>query len=122
MSDQTKPSKGNGGDNGHIEFQYIKANNFGVVHADGVWGGITPRGYISMSFFSERHPIPQKLVHEIEDGRIGKERSRETRAGIIREVNAEVLVDLTMAKSFRDWLDEKINHLEKRVEPVKDKK
>ena len=38
------------------------------VHVDGVYGGITPRGLLNVSFFSERFPIPKstefKLNHK----------------------------------------------------------
>ena len=29
-----------------VEFHYIKSNHFRVIHADGVYGGATPRGFI----------------------------------------------------------------------------
>ena len=121
--DQKESSKENGDVSKLIEFDYIKSTSFRVVYADGVWGGLTPRGLIAMSFFSERHPIPKKLVHEITDeGTLGKESSRESRAGIIREVDVEVLMDLAMAKSFRSWLDEKIKVGENPINPGEDKK
>ncbi len=68
-----------------------------------------------MSFFSERHPIPRRLTHELKpDGKIGGETGRESKDGIIREVEIEVMVDLTVAKSLNSWLDEKIKVLENR--------
>ena len=108
------------GSPGLFEFHYVKSNNFRVVFSDGVWGGTTPRGYITMSFFSERAPIPKKLIHKITpDGKLGEESTQESLHGIIREVDVEVLMDLDMAKSFRQWLDEKILFLEKQMEKRK---
>ena len=70
-----------------------------------------------MSFYSERAPIPKKLVHKVtSEGVLGNEISRETKAGLIREVDVEVIMDLDMARSFRDWMDEKISFLEKQKE------
>ena len=98
-----------------IEFHYIKSNSFRTVHCDGVWGGTTPRGYITMSFYSERAPIPNRLIHSVAaDGRVGKEISekRISREGIIREVEVEVIMDLAMAKSTAEWLQGHIKFLE----------
>lgn len=95
-----------------VTFHYIKSNGFRAVHADGVWGGVTPRGYITMSFFSERAPIPQSLTHEVVQNKLGVETDIESKTGIVREVEIEVLVDLPMAKSLIPWLQEKINFLE----------
>ena len=118
-SGQTKPSNGSGLSRS-VDFHYIKSPGFRSVHADGVWGGATPRGYITMSFYSERFPIPQKLVFEhTPEGRLGKEISRQSRDGLIREVDVEVMMDLEMAKSFRVWLDDKIQFLEKEMEKRK---
>ena len=97
----------------NIDLHYIKANGFRVVHADGVWGGPTPRGYITMSFFSERAPIPRTISFELESqGTLGEETSRDTKGGLIREVDVEVVVDLRMAKSLVGWLNEKVQNLE----------
>ena len=120
-SERAASDNGNGDAGSNVDFHYIKANSFHVVFADGVWGGITPRGYIGMSFFSERYPIPKKLVHETKaDGTLGPETNRETKIGIIREVGVEVQMDLAMAKSFRSWLDEKITVLEQQTGMSKD--
>src|SRR3990172_8149969 len=48
-----------------LAIDYIKSNLFRVIHADGVIGGITPRGLIHMSIWSERPTIPQHIVHEM---------------------------------------------------------
>lgn len=99
-----------------VEFHYIKAAGFRVIHADGVWGGPTPRGYISMSFFSERIPIPRRLVYEVPKSGIiagnAPPKETETKQGIIREVEADIMVDLETAKSMLVWLQEKVDALE----------
>lgn len=98
---------------GSIQFHSIKSNGFRVVHGDGVWGGTTPRGYISMSFFSERHPIPGELIHKTKpNGTLDREIGQEAREGIIREVEVEVVVDLETAKSLIPWLQGHITALE----------
>lgn len=99
-----------------IKFHYIKANDFRVISATGVWGGTTPRGNISMSFFTERTPIPKTISHELtEEGKLGAETNRDLLEGVIRDVHINVMVDLPFASSLRDWLDDKIAELEKRA-------
>ena len=102
-----------------IELHYVKSNGFRVVHADGVWGGPTPRGYITMSFYSERLPIPRSMTHELKppepnspDRILGQEIARDSKKGIVREVEVEIMVDLVMAKSLIGWLKEKVQTLE----------
>ena len=48
-----------------IRYHYIKSNSFRIVHADGVYGGSTPKGYLHLDFFSERFPIPQLVEHSV---------------------------------------------------------
>src|SRR5438874_1780807 len=94
-----------------VRFDYIKSNLFRVIHADGVVGGLTPRLDIHMDFWSERFPIPQRVVHTLtDDGTLGEELKTErlTREGIVREVEAGVVLDLEVAKAFREWLTDRI--------------
>lgn len=95
-----------------VEFHYIKSGLFRVVHVDGAWGGATPRGHITMSVFSERGPIPQRLVHQInDDGTLGEQVSLVSKTGIIREVEVELVIDLEAARSISDWLTKNIKTL-----------
>lgn len=101
----------------NFDFHFIKSNSFRVVHCDGVWGGTTPRGYITMSVYSERSPLPRKVTHHVtEEGIIGDEiiERRECREGIVREVDVEMILDLDMAKSLVRWLGGHIEFLENR--------
>ena len=97
-----------------VEIHYLKANDFRVIHADGVWGGVAPRGYITMSVFSERNPIPRKMVFDVTpDGQLGPVTDRDSKEGIIREVEVEVVMDVPLAKSLVEWLKDKITFAEK---------
>ena len=108
MTDQTENPQ-------EIVFHYIKSNHFRVVHADGVWGGVTPRGLVQINFYSERQPIPKQTVHGInEDQTLGDEiqDQRVTREGVVREIEFGAVMDLRAAKSLRDWLDKKLQVVE----------
>ena len=98
------------------KFDFIKSPLFRVIHMDGVFGGMTPRGDLFLSFFSERFPIPTTIVHEIKStGEVGEEirSEREGRKSIIREVEVGVHVDLEVAKTFVTWLGRQIEAAEK---------
>ena len=101
-----------------IDFHYIKSNSFRVVHADGVYGGPTPRGYIVVNFYSERAPIPQKITQELTPpGQLGEEIGQEGKVGIVREVEVGVTIDISHAKSLIQWLQEKVDVIEKQIAP-----
>jgi hypothetical protein len=98
------------------KFDFIKSPAFRVIHADGMFGGPTPRGNLFISFYSERFPIPTSTVHEVKaSGELGEEiRSERTgRTGVLREVEVGVECDLEVAKAFSTWLQQKIGEIEK---------
>ncbi len=98
-----------------VRFHYLKSDFFRVLHVDGVHGGISPRGQIQMAVFNERLPIPQQSVYKLVDGGLGEEISDERiqKEGIIREVEAELLMSVDTARSLVAWLKEKIELIEK---------
>jgi hypothetical protein len=97
-----------------LSFHHIKSNYFRVIHADGVWGGVTPHLDIQMAFFSERTPIPQLVKHSVGPDGLGEELKSErvAREGIVREIEASIVVDVEVAKVLRAWLDDKIKQAE----------
>ena len=100
-----------------IRFEYIKSQLFRVIHVDGAFGGMTPRGQLFISLFSERYPIPTAMIHAVTpSGRLGEElrSEREERKGIVREVEVGLQFELEVAKSFVTWLQTKIEEAEKK--------
>jgi hypothetical protein len=98
-----------------VAFDYIKANFFRVVHADGAFGGITPQGYLHMALYSERRALPKQMVYSIsKDGTIGPEMTerRDSRNAIVREVECDVILDERTMRSVHKWLGEKIEELQ----------
>lgn len=96
-----------------ISFDYIKSNQFRVVHVDGVHGGVSPNGRsLQMSIFSERSPIPKREEYKLDAGRLGERIAKEERDAIIREVEVELLVSMDVAKRIVKWMEEKIKQLE----------
>jgi hypothetical protein len=102
---------------------YIKSNYFRVIHMDGAWGSVTPSGNaIQMVVFSHRLPIPKVMTHEIApDGSIVGDREVTTLVGIVREMEAAMILDLQTAKNLHKWLSDKIDQLTKITEEKKKK-
>jgi len=99
-----------------VSFTYVKSNFFRVIHADGAWGGLSPRGDIHIAFYNERAAIPDHSSFRVSsDGKVVEPEKFEAESELVREVEIDVVVDLTTAKSLRTWLDLRIRALEERL-------
>ncbi len=98
-----------------VKLDYIKAPTFKDVFVDGVFGGITPRGYIQMAVYNERFAIPQTVVFKVqEDGSPGDEveHKRVARSDVVRDLEANLIMDADLARSIGTWLVEKADALD----------
>ena len=98
-----------------LEISYQKSAFFRVIHADGCFGGINPRGMVHCAFYSERNAIPRRTAIPIVDGRAGPEEVVESRSGLVRELEVDVLMDLNTSVAFYIWLRDKMEHLRKQL-------
>lgn len=88
-----------------IKFNYQKTHEYRNHHVDGAFGGLTPRGYTNMLFYSERNVLPKVVEMEIDkSGKLGKTIDIESKEGVIREVETGITIDLGTAISIKDWL------------------
>lgn len=94
-----------------ITFHYIKGTQFRVIHVDGAIGSLTPRGLIHAALYSERAAIPQMMVHPLEGGQLGPAKEIVSKPGIVRELEASLMLDLAAAVSLKDWLNARIDEL-----------
>ncbi len=87
-----------------IEFNYIKSDNFHVIHADGAIGNGTPSGNLFIVFYSERFPLPDSQTFNFnEEGRVSGEiveKRKVNSNGVIREVEVGVMLDIEVAKGM----------------------
>ena len=116
MADDPKSEKGNGDAGKRVAFDYIKSQQFRAIRADGAIGGITPSGQIHFALYSERHPIPRRLVYEIgENDQLGSPIDSETivRDSIVREMEVDIFLTLPVAISLHQWLGGKIDDLKR---------
>lgn len=98
-----------------VELHFQKSNLFRVVHADGCYGGVTPRGHLHMAFYNERHAIPRRSELSIVDGQPGIETVVETKGGFVREVEVDVIMDINAAMAMYVWLGQKIEQMRNAV-------
>jgi len=99
---------------GEASFDFIKGAQYRPIHVDGAFGGLGPTSrYIHMAVYSERRAIPTQITHVVKDGTLGEELKdrRQERKAFIREVEADLIIDLPTAISIRNWLDQRITEL-----------
>lgn len=97
-----------------LKFHFIKSADCKEVLVDGAFGGIAPRGRISMAVYTERLPIPQETVHSVTAEELGPEiqEKRVSRENLVRLVESVLHLDIEVAKVVHQWLGQKIMELE----------
>jgi hypothetical protein len=104
-----------------LRFTYVKSNFFRVIHADGAWGGISPRGDIHVSFYNERGALPDSSILTLgADGKPLKPEEAQSSGTIIREIECDVVLDLAAATGLRKWLEDNINELNRVIKEARD--
>src|SRR5215217_3105251 len=97
-----------------IAFHYIKSNHFRVIHVDGAVGAMQPNGKgIHMAVYSDRVPVPVQQVYEISANQLGNQVSTIARQGVVREVEADLFMDLETAAVIAEWLRQRIEEMKK---------
>jgi len=104
MAENKQPSQ--------LHFTYEKAEGYGLVHATGARGALTPGGDIMFELFSEAGVPPEEEVHELNpDGSLGRlvdpAPDKET-IQVLRRLQVGVAVSLEDADKIADWLKEKV--------------
>ena|SRR5436190_23367808 len=100
-----------------FKFHFVKSNFYRVIHVDGAWGGMSPKGNIQISVFNERTPIPREVTHEmIAEGdhySLGKEVASERvgKDGVVREVEADLVLSIDTAEGLYHWLGNKLKEI-----------
>jgi hypothetical protein len=89
-----------------INFDYLKSSQFRIVHADGAFISLSQTG-LNISFFTERQPIPRRIVHKVgPDGTIGEEivEARIVRDAVIRDTEISVMMTKDATSRLVDTL------------------
>ena len=96
-----------------IRFDFVRSPFFRVVHSNGAWGGITPHQELSVTFYSERLSLPRHITHQVTQGGLGPEISRDSTKNIQREYEVEVLMSMNEAVNLHQWIGVKIEEWRK---------
>ncbi len=100
-----------------MQIKYIKSSATPVLHADGMVGGPTPQNLLHVAFYSEHAIIPDSVTYRVErlnatQIRLQSPEQPARPTEIVRDVGAEVIMSLEVARSFRQWLDDQIKTIE----------
>lgn len=102
-----------------LSFDYVKGSGFRVLHADGAFIGAAANG-VTIAFYSERQPIPRRVVHKLKPNlELGEEvvEQRIVRDAIIRDVDVDIAMSLAVAKNVHQTLGELIVKIEEVLNP-----
>jgi hypothetical protein len=97
-----------GGDR-EVTFHYEFDPAYRIVGANGVWGGLTPRGDIRLDFFVESLTVPDSVVNLITpDGKLGPELARTPERRITRRLQVGILLSREQADDIADFLKARV--------------
>jgi hypothetical protein len=99
MADETKPDR--------IGIHYQRSRHYRTIHADGAQFGVTPRAAIQFTLFTDQRPMPEFVLHQLNpDGNLGEVIEEAKKEGVIREVEANIVMDVATATSFVEKLQD----------------
>jgi len=100
-------------------FKYIFPADLRELHVNGAYGGLAPDGTIRMDLFSERQAIPNSEKRVVKsDKTLGEVIEEDKKYQVVRIVQACIVFNATTAKSFVNWLKDRIAESEKYQDEV----
>ena len=94
-----------------IPIHFIKGTQFRVAHASGVWFGADPHGNFHLTFYTDRTPIPKTITMKVnEQGQLIGENvaKRESKEGIVREMEIDIVMSIPALQAFHDMLGQNL--------------
>jgi len=100
----------------HVNFRYVTDDDYRIVPASGVHGGMTPDGQVIAHFFVELRQLPESVTHEVSSNGKLSDKTNETRRdaeGIWfeRRLSIGVVMSAEKARSIGKWLIEKADEV-----------
>jgi hypothetical protein len=83
-----------------------------TLFVSGAWAGLTPTGLIQIALFNDLHPMPEMVTHDIVADAIGPETDKLEKRGVIREVEATILIPPQIAQSLLPLMQQMIDQAE----------
>lgn len=94
-----------------IPIHFVKGNHFRVAQASGAWFGTDPQGNFHLTFYSERLPLPKKIIFKLnEKGQFLHEdiTKRESKDGIVREMEIDIVMSVAAAQGLAQLLTQNL--------------
>jgi hypothetical protein len=94
-----------------VAIHFIKGTQFRVAPANGAWFGADPQGNFHLTFYSERTPLPTKIIVKLnENGQFMEEdfSKRESRDGIVREMEVDIVMSIAAAQGVHQLLGQNL--------------
>lgn len=98
-----------------IEARYTRSSAARTIHVDGAYGGLTGSANIHMAIYNEHRSVSEFVVVRLNTDGTVSETPNDPKAGrqVIREVEADLILDAVVARAIRDWLSARLEELER---------
>ncbi len=96
---------------------FAEAEDYRIVHADGIWGGVTPQLDVYMQFYTEFKEPPESVTYSI-DGQRLKEDSRTGREALVRQLQVGIMINVRTARALQAWLGDKIREADRATQEI----
>ncbi len=98
---------------GKVTFSYERSPGYRNIHASGIYGGATIQGDIYLAIFVDKPALPISSTLQLDEhNRSMPPESFNASRAPVREVEVGIVMDVALAKSTIDWLQDKINSIE----------
>jgi hypothetical protein len=95
-----------------LQFFYQTAPFHRTTFISGAWAGITPSGLIQLGLFNDLRPMPEMVIQEVVGDTLGAEIEKLEKRGVIREIEATVIMPLATAKLILPLIQQMIDQLD----------
>ena len=96
-----------------LDFVATRSPYFRVVRANGIWGGPTPAGDLSIIVYSERVAFPTKVTYPFtEEGTLENVPTTDEVVHIHREIEVEAILNSSEARKLYEWLGVKLEEMQ----------
>jgi hypothetical protein len=104
-----------------VKFIFKKPDDYNIIYANGVYGGITPRGDILMHFFFEHRDFPVEEEVNIEMGQIKPDDSIKVFDDdftMNRDMKVGIIMSPNQVDALVKWLIEKVAETKSKYEQM----
>ena len=97
-----------------IDIVFESAPDYKIVSANGIWGGLTPKGDLKVDFFVESQAFPPPgthTYHTTAEGRAQERSETEKARQVVRRIQVGVIISPHHVESFAKWFAEKAQQI-----------